>query len=115
MSTCMNTRCFLESVVFYYFRWNSNSTGDLNVHLGDSNESAIKAISLDYQNNTFIRASHFSVHSFAAPHDYDMNLSIFTLFYGGRKQATTKIFFLFLNLDQAQESSPIFDKVTGFQ
>ena len=90
MSTCMNTRCFLESVVFYYFRWNSNSTGDLNVHLGDSNESAIKAISLEYQNNTFIRASHFSVHSFAAPHDYDMNLSIFTLFYGGRKQATTK-------------------------
>ena len=37
------------------------------------------------------------------------------MFYGGRKQATTKIFFLFLNLDQTQESSPIFDKVTGFQ
>ena len=93
MSTCMNTRCFLESVV--NSAGNSNSTGDLNVHLGDSNESAIKAISLEYQNNTFIRASHFSVHSFAAPHDYDMNLSIFTLFYGGRKQATTKFSFSF--------------------
>ena len=111
----MKTRCFLESVVFYYSRWNSNSTGDLKVRLGDSNESAIKAISLEYQNNTFIRASHFSVHSFAVTSRLRHEFVYFLHVLWRTQTSHDKIFFLFLNLDQTQESSPIFDKVTGFQ
>ena len=49
----------------------------------------------------YARAAHFFVHLFA---DYDESMPNFT-FYGGRKQATTKYYFLFLNLDAVLRNS----------
>ena len=54
--------------------------------------------------------------SFLFLHDYDVKMPNFT-FYGGRKQATTKLYFSFwawpwiLEI-QLQEGSPTFDKVS---
>ena len=50
-------------------------------------------------------------------HDYDVNMTNF-LFYGGRKQATTKFYFSFCTWIwylgiQLQEGSPTFDKGSG--
>ena len=49
------------------------------------------------QNNNFARASRFFVHFFPVLHDYEVKMPNFA-FYGGRKQATTKLYFLFLSL-----------------
>ena len=52
--------------------------------------------------------------SLPLPHDYDVKMPNFT-FYGGRKQAITKVFCFteleFFLGDLTQESSPTFDKV----
>ena len=57
------------------------------------------------QNNNFARAPRFFC-TFLCPslHDYDVNIPNFA-FCGVRKQATTKIFFLFLHLDMVLENS----------
>ena len=59
------------------------------------------------QSNNFARASRFFAH-------------FFPVFYRGRKQATTKLYFCFYvwlwTLEiQLQEGSPTFDKVSGYE
>ena len=46
------------------------------------------------QNKTFARASRFLYISLPLLHNYDVKMPIF-MFYGGRKQATTKFSFSF--------------------
>ena len=54
------------------------------------------------KNNNCTHVQHtFMQHLFA---DYDEKMPNFT-FYGGRKQATTKYYFLFLNLDAVVRNS----------
>ena len=57
-----------------------------------------KSNRLNRQNNNSARAARFFAHFFVALHDYNVKMPNFT-FCGGRKRATTKFFFLSLNLD----------------
>ena len=67
---------------------------------------------------TILHVHHPSLYiSFLFLHDYEVKMPNFA-FYGGRKQATTKLYFSFwawlwtLEI-QLQEGSPTFDKVSG--
>ena len=57
---------------------------------GDGNEDVKKARGLDWQNKNFSRASCFLYISLPSLHGYDVKMP---KFYGGRKQATTNLFF----------------------
>ena len=93
-------------------RWLTLLLASLSNDDGDGNENGNKAISLNWQNNNFARASRLFVH-FSAVTARLPNLT----FYGGREHKTeTKIFFLFVNLEtvlknSTLEKSSTFDKL----
>ena len=74
----------------------------------DGNENFKNAIDYE-QNNNFARASRFFVHFFAATTTGDVKKPDF-MFYGRRKQPTTKFSFFFL-----KESSHSFAKVSELE
>ena len=70
------------------------SVGSFSNDDGDGNENVKKAIGL-LSKTTSLHVHHaFLYISLPLLHDYDLKMPSFT-FYGGRKQATTKISFSF--------------------
>ena len=83
----------------------------------DGNENVKKTIGLISKTTTLHVRHAFLYISLLFLHDYDVKMPNFA-FYGGRKQATTKLYFSFWawlwSLEiQLQEGSPTFDKVSG--
>ena len=80
-----------------FFEFFCPSIGSLSNDDGDVNEDGKKAMGLDWQNNTFARASRFFVCiSVPSLHDYNVKMPIFT-FCRGREHKIT-IFFSFPEL-----------------
>ena len=91
--------------------------GTLRSNDADDNEHVKKIIGLISKTTTSHVHHTFLYISFPFLHDYDVKMPNLA-FYGGRKQATTKILFLFLSLNlvpwiQLQEGSPTIGKVSG--
>ena len=76
-----------------------SDTRDFQIRRRDGNENVKKRNRFKKQNNNFARASRFFLYILLPfVHDYGVKMPDLA-FYGGRKQATTKLLFLFLNLD----------------
>ena len=72
--------------------------GILKCHDGDDNENVEKVIGWTGKTTTLHVQHAFLYISLSSLHDYNVKMPNFT-FCGGRKRATTKFFFLSLNLD----------------
>ena len=73
--------------------FNFNRLGSFSNDGGDGNEDVKKSIGLDWQNNNSARASCFFWYiSLLSLQGYDVKMPN-CKFYGGRKQATTNLFF----------------------
>ena len=68
-------------------------TGSLSIVDGDGKENDKKAIGLDWQNNNFARASHFSYISLPLLHDLNVHVLSRTA------TQDKNVFFLFLTFD----------------
>ena len=69
--------------------------GTLRSNDADGNENVRKTIGLISKTTTSHVHHTFLYISFPFLHDYDVKMPINFAFYGGRKQATTKIYFSF--------------------
>ena len=91
--------------------------GTLRSNDADDNKNVKKTMGLISKTTTSHVHHNFLYISFPFLHDYDVKMPNFP-FYGGRKQATTKIYFSFwawiCSLEiQLQEGSPTIDKASG--
>ena len=83
----LNPYCFLVAVAVVVAGSFSNDDGD-----GDGNQDVKKAIGLLRKTTTLHVHHAFLYISLPSLHDYDVKMSNYK-FYGGRKQATTNLFF----------------------
>ena len=83
----LNPYCFLVAVTFVVAGSFSNDDGD-----GDGNQDVKKAVGLLRKTTTLHVHHAFLYISLPSLHDYDVKMPNYK-FYGGRKQATTNLFF----------------------
>ena len=109
----------MEETVFLLMFQSKLTIGTLRSNDPDGNENIEKTIGL-ISKTTTLHVHHACLYiSFLFFHDYDVNMPNFA-FYGGRKQATTKLCLSFwawlwtLEI-QLQKGSPTFHKVSGLE
>ena len=83
----LNPYCFFVAVAVVVAGSFSNDDGD-----GDGNQDVTKTIGLLRKTSTLHVHHVFLYISLPSLHDYDVKMSNYK-FYGGRKQATTNLFF----------------------
>ena len=93
-------QCCKTSCTFFVARFSVPLRSDD----GDGNNNVVKAIGLISKTTTLHMHHTFVYISLPSLHDHDVKMLNF-MFYRGRKQAATKLSFLFLNLDEVLRNS----------
>ena len=100
--------CMLQQAkgysVFFFGRRRSFSLGSFGNDDLDGNQDVKKVIGLLRKTTTLHEHHAFLYISLPSQHDYDVKMSN-CKFYGGRKQATTNLLFLSLNLSAVLKKS----------